>query len=103
MRSSTAGSQPRRPRWPTSSSRREASAAADDPLTTSGPFTTGVVFRVVEPLRVVQWSTGNVGRQALAAVLDHPELALVGLFAFDPAKVGTDAGVLCGRAPVGVT
>jgi hypothetical protein len=53
-------------------------------------------------LRVVQWSTGNVGRQALAAILDHPELALVGLFAFDPKKVGRDAGELCGRAWVGV-
>jgi hypothetical protein len=52
--------------------------------------------------RVVQWSTGNVGRQALAAILDHPELTLVGLFAFDPGKVGRDAGELCGRAPVGV-
>jgi 4-hydroxy-tetrahydrodipicolinate reductase len=52
--------------------------------------------------RVVQWSTGNVGRQALAAVLDHPELELVGLFAFDPAKVGRDAGEFVGRAPVGV-
>jgi hypothetical protein len=56
----------------------------------------------VEPLRVVQWSTGNVGRQALAAVLDHPELELVGLFAFGAEKVGRDAGELCGRAPVGI-
>jgi hypothetical protein len=53
-------------------------------------------------LRVVQWSTGNVGRQALAAVLDHPELELVGVFAFGADKVGRDAGELCGRAPVGV-
>ena len=53
-------------------------------------------------LRVVQWSTGNVGRQALAAVIDHPDLELVGLFAFDPGKVGRDAGELCGRAPVGI-
>jgi len=43
-----------------------------------------------------------VGRQALAAILDHPELALVGLFAFDPAKVGRDAGEICGRSPVGI-
>jgi 4-hydroxy-tetrahydrodipicolinate reductase len=53
-------------------------------------------------IRVVQWSTGNVGRQALAAILDHPELELVGVFAFGTAKVGRDAGELCGRAPVGV-
>lgn len=53
-------------------------------------------------IRVVQWSTGNVGRQALAAILDHPDLELVGLFAFDRDKVGQDAGELCGRDPVGV-
>ena len=50
----------------------------------------------------MQWSTGNVGRQALAAVLDHPDLELVGVFAFGGDKVGRDAGELCGRAPVGV-
>lgn len=53
-------------------------------------------------IRVVQWSTGNVGRQALAAILDHPDLELIGLFAFDREKVGQDAGELCGRDPVGV-
>ncbi|MFN8028397.1 MAG: dihydrodipicolinate reductase [Acidimicrobiia bacterium] len=52
--------------------------------------------------RVVQWSTGNVGRQALKAVIDHPDLELVGLFAFGADKVGVDAGQLCGRDPVGV-
>lgn len=56
----------------------------------------------MQPLRVVQWSTGNVGRQALAAVLDHPDLELVGVFAFGAGKVGRDAGELCGRASVGI-
>jgi 2,4-diaminopentanoate dehydrogenase len=56
----------------------------------------------MDSFRVVQWSTGNVGRQALAATLDHPELELVGLFAFDPSKVGRDAGELCGREAIGV-
>lgn len=46
--------------------------------------------------RVVQWTTGNVGRQAVAAVLSHPGLELVGVFAHDPSKVGRDAGELCG-------
>jgi 4-hydroxy-tetrahydrodipicolinate reductase len=50
----------------------------------------------------VQWSTGNVGRQALAAVLDHPDVELVGVFAFGPDKAGRDAGELCGRPPVGI-
>ena len=30
------------------------------------------------PYRVVQWSTGNVGRHSLAGIDAHPELELVG-------------------------
>ncbi len=48
------------------------------------------------PLRIVQWTTGNVGRETLATILSHPQLELVGVFAHDPAKVGRDAGDLCG-------
>ncbi|HEY6426880.1 MAG TPA: hypothetical protein VIX84_06575 [Acidimicrobiales bacterium] len=44
--------------------------------------------------RVVQWSTGNVGRHALAGIDAHPELELVGLFVSNPDKVGRDAGEL---------
>jgi 2,4-diaminopentanoate dehydrogenase len=46
------------------------------------------------PYRVVQWSTGNVGRHALAGIDAHPELELVGLFVSNPDKVGQDAGAL---------
>jgi len=46
--------------------------------------------------RVVQWSTGNVGRHALAGIDAHPELELVGLFVSNPDKVGKDAGELAG-------
>jgi 4-hydroxy-tetrahydrodipicolinate reductase len=46
------------------------------------------------PYRVVQWSTGNVGRHALAGIDAHPELELVGLFVSNPDKVGKDAGQL---------
>jgi hypothetical protein len=46
--------------------------------------------------RVVQWSTGNVGRHALAGIDAHPELDLVGLFVSNPDKVGRDAGDLAG-------
>ena len=42
--------------------------------------------------RVVQWSTGNVGRHALAGIDAHPELDLVGVFVSNPAKIGQDAG-----------
>ena len=55
------------------------------------------------PYRVVQWSTGNVGRHALAGIDAHPELELVGLFVSNPAKVGRDAGELAGLDhPLGV-
>ena len=53
--------------------------------------------------RVIQWSTGNVGRHALRCIARHPELELVGLWVHAPEKAGTDAGVLCGLEPNGVT
>jgi 2,4-diaminopentanoate dehydrogenase len=46
--------------------------------------------------RVVQWSTGNVGRHALAGIAAHPELELVGVFVSNEAKAGRDAGELGG-------
>ena len=51
--------------------------------------------------RVIQWSTGNVGRFALRAILGHPELQLVGLWV-SGAKAGKDAGELCGQPAAGV-
>ncbi len=53
--------------------------------------------------RVVQWGTGAVGVEAIRGILDHPELELVGVKVYSEAKEGTDAGVLAGRDPVGVT
>ena len=53
-------------------------------------------------IRVVQWTTGLVGRSAVRAVLDHPELELVGCYAWSPDKVGKDVGELCGFGPIGV-
>jgi len=53
--------------------------------------------------RVVQWATGNIGTRALQAVLDHPQLSLVGLYVHSGSKVGRDAGELCGRRAAGVT
>jgi 4-hydroxy-tetrahydrodipicolinate reductase len=54
------------------------------------------------PYRVIQWSTGNVGRFALRAILGHPELELVGVWVSSASKAGRDAGELCGRPPTGV-
>ncbi len=53
-------------------------------------------------IRVIQWSTGNVGKYALRAIVNHPELELVGLCVSNPDKEGKDAGELCGIDPVGV-
>jgi hypothetical protein len=47
-------------------------------------------------LRVVQWSTGNVGRNTIAGIDGHPGLELVGLWVSNPEKVGRDAGDLAG-------
>jgi hypothetical protein len=52
--------------------------------------------------RVAQWATGATGRLALRAVIDSPELELVGVRVYDPAKVGRDAGDLVDRPPTGV-
>jgi 4-hydroxy-tetrahydrodipicolinate reductase len=53
--------------------------------------------------RVVQWATGNIGRRALRAVIEHPRLDLVGVWVSSADKDGVDAGELCGTDPVGVT
>jgi hypothetical protein len=52
--------------------------------------------------RVVQWTTGNVGRQSVAAIMANPELELVGCYVWSPDKAGRDVGDLCGTAPTGV-
>jgi hypothetical protein len=54
-------------------------------------------------LRVVQWTTGNVGKRSVRAVAAAPDLELVGCYAWSPDKVGTDVGELCGIEPLGVT
>ena len=52
--------------------------------------------------RVVQWATGSVGASALRAIIEHPDLELVGVLVFDPEKEGRDAGELCGVGETGV-
>ncbi|TSE01455.1 diacylglycerol kinase [Skermania sp. ID1734] len=46
--------------------------------------------------RVVQWSTGNVGKLALRGILSHPELELAGVWVSGAAKDGVDAARLAG-------
>jgi len=52
--------------------------------------------------RVIVWGTGNVGVPALRIVLSNPALELAGVIVSNPAKVGRDAGALCGRPATGV-
>jgi 2,4-diaminopentanoate dehydrogenase len=52
---------------------------------------------------VVHCGTGNIGAAALRAIVQHPDLELVGHFVSSPHKIGRDSGELVGLAPIGVT
>jgi len=53
--------------------------------------------------RVIQFSTGNVGRHSLSAIIGRPDLELVGVHAASPDKIGRDAAELCGLSePTGI-
>lgn len=55
------------------------------------------------PLRVIQWTTGNIGRRSAHAILARPDMELVGVYAHGADKVGKDAAELCGwPEPTGV-
>jgi hypothetical protein len=53
-------------------------------------------------IRVVQWTTGSVGKQSVEAVLKRPDLELVGCYAWSEDKSGKDIGALCGLPPIGL-
>lgn len=53
--------------------------------------------------RIVQWTTGNVGKRSVRAVALNPNLELVGCYAWSADKVGRDVGDLCGIEALGVT
>lgn len=52
--------------------------------------------------RVIQWATGAMGKTCLRAVLDSPDMRLVGLYVHSEAKAGRDAGDIARRPPTGV-
>ncbi len=52
--------------------------------------------------RVAQWATGTTGRLALRALIDAPDLDLVGVRVYDAGKVGVDAGLLADRPTTGI-
>jgi hypothetical protein len=53
--------------------------------------------------RVVQWTTGNVGKSSVASIARNPTLELVGCYAWSSDKAGRDVGELCGIEPLEVT
>ena len=54
-------------------------------------------------VRVVHWTTGNVGKRAVRAIAAYPGLELVGCDTFSADKIGRDVGELAGIDPIGVT
>lgn len=52
--------------------------------------------------KIIQWSSGNVGKSAIAAVSKRNGLKLVGLYVYNPEKVGLDAGEIAGVGMLGV-
>ena len=59
---------------------------------------------VDRPIRVIQWTTGNIGRRSLHAIIGRDDMELVGVYAHGADKVGVDAAELSGwPEPTGVT
>lgn len=56
-----------------------------------------------KPLRCVVWSTGGVGKVAIDAIAQRPDMELVGVWVHSEGKAGKDAGTLAGRGPLGLT
>ena len=54
------------------------------------------------PLRVIQWTTGNIGRRSLHAIIGRDDMELAGVFAHGADKVGsTPPSSPGGRSPPG--
>ncbi|MDA1074348.1 MAG: hypothetical protein O3A63_06245 [Proteobacteria bacterium] len=42
--------------------------------------------------KVIQWSSGNIGKGLIRAIVERDDLELAGLYVFSDEKVGQDAG-----------
>ena len=56
-----------------------------------------------DKLRIVEWSTGTVGKHTIAGILARPDMELVGVWVSSDAKDGKDVGEICGTGTLGVT
>ena len=52
------------------------------------------------PYRVVQWTTGNVGKSSVEALAKNPNYELIGCYAWSKDKAGHDVGELVGIEPL---
>lgn len=53
--------------------------------------------------KVIQWTTGVVAQEAIAGIIGHHDLELVGAWVRSDDKDGRDVGELCGLDPLGIT
>jgi len=53
-------------------------------------------------IRVALWTTGNIAKFAGRAILERPDMELVGAYSWSESKAGTDVGTLLGVEPIGV-
>jgi hypothetical protein len=52
--------------------------------------------------KIIQWSSGNVGKNSIATVSQRKDQKLVGLYVYSDEKNGVDAGKIAGIGPLGV-
>jgi len=53
-------------------------------------------------IKVIQWSSGNVGKSVIRSIARREDLELAGLWVNSADKSGKDAGEICGMEPMGV-
>ena len=56
----------------------------------------------IKKYRVIMFGTGFVGHFSLRAIIEHPELELVGVWVHSPEKIGMDAGDIAGTRRAGI-
>ena len=53
--------------------------------------------------RIIQWSSGNVGKGVIRTIARRPELELAGLYVYSPDKAGADVGEILGGETMGIS